>query len=89
MGALIVQQLNLAAGIADQEQWLLADSGSEEVPGILHLAFMADINPCRSENFLELEVENVRVGVEAPVHPTGRNHGSYFFRADWGHLLRS
>jgi hypothetical protein len=63
MGALIVQQLELAACVANKEQRLWPDPGGEEITGVFHLAFMPDINPGRTEDSLHLQIENSRVCV--------------------------
>src|SRR3974390_1404251 len=88
MGALIVQQLNDAVAVADQEKRLLPDPGSEEIAGVLHLAFMPDVDPCRTKDFLELESENVGIRVEAAMHPPWSNHGPDILCRKRGHRSR-
>ena len=49
MGALIVDDADLAFGVAHQHDRLAADESAEIVAGVLHLAFVADINPGSAE----------------------------------------
>ena len=60
-----------AVHVAREQQRLAADAGRDEVAGIPDLALVADIDPCRAEDALELELENLRIGVEPAVHPAG------------------
>ena len=71
MGALIVNDADLAFGVAHQHDRLAADEGAEIVAGVFHLAFVADIDPGSAENALQLELENRRIGVDLPVHAAG------------------
>src|SRR5205085_8801632 len=74
----IVQQLDVAERVADQQQRLVPDPGGKEVAGIFHLAFMADINPGGAEDFFKLQIENSRIRIEAPVHATGSDQSCDF-----------
>ena len=57
MGALIVNDADHAFGVAYQHDWLAADEGAEIIARLLHLAFVPDINPGRTEDALQFELE--------------------------------
>ncbi len=60
MGALIMNDADLAVGVAHQHDGLAADEAAEIVAGILHLAFVADIDPGGAENALQFQFEDGR-----------------------------
>ena len=68
MGALVMDDADVAFGVAHQHDRLAADEGAEIIAGIFHLAFVADIDPGGAEDALQLKLENRRIGVELPMH---------------------
>src|SRR5262245_42344217 len=76
VGALVVQERNPAGGIAHEQQRLASDPGGEKVPRIPDLAFVPDIDPRGAEDSLQLELEHLRVAIEAPVDAAGLNQGT-------------
>ena len=71
MGALIVQHTEFSGRIPNDDNRLARDPRAKEVSDVLHLAFVADIDPGGSEDAIEFELEDFRVGVEAAVDASG------------------
>src|SRR5262249_43297794 len=76
MGALVREQLNGGGRVANEQQRLAPDPRRQKISGIFDLALVPDIDPCRAENSLELQLEDVRVGVDASVHPARPDQGA-------------
>ena len=68
MGAAVEQHLHRTITMAHHDDRLAAEIGGDEVAGIGRLAFVADEQPGAAENARHFQVEQVRVGVNAPVH---------------------
>ena len=50
---------------------LAAELGGDEIAGIRDLARMTDEQPGAAEDAFHLQVEQVRIGIDAPVHTAG------------------
>ena len=88
MSALIVDDADLAFGVAHQHHRLLADEGGEIVARLLHLAFMADIDPGGAEDALHFEIENGGIGIDAAMNARRLHQGSKRFRGRHKQLLQ-
>src|SRR5579872_1553270 len=82
MGALIVDDVNGAVGVAHQHDRLAADEASIIVAGIFDLAFVADIDPGDPENAFQLQLEDDRIGVNLPMNTAGLNKPRRIFEHD-------
>jgi hypothetical protein len=71
MGALVMDDADFSASVAYQHHGLAADKGAKIVAGLFYLAFVANINPSDTEDALELELEDRRIGIDLPVHAAG------------------
>ena len=63
VSAAIVENINVAVLVADDDDGLAAHKRGEEIAGRLHLAFMADEQPGAAEQSLHFQFEYVRIGV--------------------------
>src|SRR5579863_7442732 len=50
---------------------LAAEIGGDEIARIGHLAGVADEQPGAAEDALHFQVEQIRIGIDAPVHAAG------------------
>ena len=65
--AAIVEDVDLAVGVANHEHRLLADGGAEIVARVRHLAIVSDIDPGVGEQVLHLQVEDFLVDIDIAV----------------------
>ncbi len=75
MSAAVVDHVDLAVAVPRQHDRMLADPRGDEVAGLRHLAFVADIDPASTEDLVHLQVEHFRVEVERTVHPVAVDQG--------------
>jgi hypothetical protein len=54
--------------VAHHDHRLAAEFGGDVIARIGHLAHMADIEPGAAENALHFQLEEVGIGVHAPMH---------------------
>src|SRR5262249_53606338 len=71
VGALIVNDADVALGVAHQHHRLAPDKCAKVVAGIFDLALVPDIDPGDAEYPFQLELENGRIGVDLPMHTAG------------------
>jgi hypothetical protein len=68
MGALIVQNIDFAVGIAGHDQRLVTDLGAKIIAGVSCLTLVADVDPGDAEDVSHLEFENIGIGVQAAMN---------------------
>jgi hypothetical protein len=68
VGALVVQDMELFVGTADDDDRLAPDLRAKIIARLAHLAFVADIDPGPAENALELKLEDRRIVVKRTMH---------------------
>src|SRR5262249_37779188 len=68
VGALVVDDVDAAVAVAREQHGLGADARRDEIARVLHLAFMADIDPGALEDALHLERENRWIGIKIAMH---------------------
>src|SRR5690606_25891161 len=66
MGAAVVEHMDLAVVVADHDHGLAADLHGPVVARVLDLALVAHIGPDPAEDALHLQLEDLRVAVDAP-----------------------
>ncbi len=69
MAATVVQHGDLAILAPHDDERAPRDRGADEAAGPRNLALMPDIAPGAREDALELELEDRRIAIDAPVHP--------------------
>src|SRR4051812_43359173 len=68
MGAAVEKDVHLAITMARHDHRLAAELGRDVVARIRHLAGMSDEQPSAAENALHLQLEDVSISVNAPMH---------------------
>src|SRR5579883_2677895 len=76
----------LAFGVAHQHDGFASDEGAEIVAGLFDLALVADINPRRAEDPLQLELEDRRIAIELPMNAGGLHKRSKILRGQHASL---
>ena len=71
VGALVADHAQFAVLVARHHHRMAADLRREIIAGLLHLAFVADVDPRLAEDARHLQIEDRRIGVELPVHAAG------------------
>src|SRR5215468_6615202 len=69
MRADVEEGANLVVGAAANDHRLTSNAYSAEIVSVRQLGFVAHRNPCLFKYFLELFLEDLRVGIDAAVHP--------------------
>ncbi len=71
VGAAVEQHLHRAVAVARHDDRLAAEIRGDEVTRIGHLALVTDEQPGAAEDALHLQLEHIRIGIDAPMHPAG------------------
>ena len=71
VGAAVVEDVDRPILAPHHDHRLPADLEGPEVARLLHLRLVAGVDPAALEDPLDLQVEDVLVGVAEPVHPVG------------------
>ncbi|MNS44366.1 hypothetical protein D3C72_768080 [compost metagenome] len=74
--AAVVQHADLLVGAAHHDHVLIANARGVIVAGVLHLAYMADVDPGVAVDTLHFQLEQGRVGVDALVNAVLADQGS-------------
>jgi hypothetical protein len=87
MGATIEKDMHFAVAVAGHDYRLTGEFSGEVVSGVGHLARMTDKKPSSAEHPLHLELENLRIGINAAMHAPGLDELGNFFLGMDGHGL--
>ena len=71
MGAAVEQHLHAAVALTHHHDRLPAHMGGDEIAGPRDLAVMAEQEPGPAEDPRHLQIEECRIGIGVPVHPSG------------------
>src|SRR5262245_22398325 len=85
VAAAIEQHLHAAVAVTAHDDRLTAELGRDVVAWLRHLAGVADEQPSRSEDALQLELEQLRIGIHAPMDAARFNQLSDFLRVSVAH----
>ena len=88
VAAAVVDDVDLAVGVPRQHNRMLADAGGDEVAGLRHQAFVADIDPGPAEDLVHLQVEHFGIEIERAVNPVAMDQRADGLRIE-PHLLSS
>ena len=70
VGAPIKQHMRAAVPMAHHDDRLTPELGRDVIAGLRHLAGMAHEQPGTAEDAFHLQLEDIRVGVDVPMHPS-------------------
>ena len=85
MRARIAHDVDAAIVGARHQHLVAAEVGAQEVVRLGDLALVGDEQPGAAENPLHLELENARIGVEAPMHHVGAHQFAQLALGNLGH----
>ena len=80
MGAAVEKDMHVAVTVARHDHRLAAELGRDVVAWIRYLAGMPDEQPGAAENALHLQLEDVSISVNAPMHTARLDKFGYVIR---------